>query len=64
MVVLATDAAPGGQTGYYKVMVKVTNLDEPGKVTLTTSTANGTPQYLVGATLTATAEDGDITNTT
>ncbi|MYA49220.1 MAG: cadherin repeat domain-containing protein [Chloroflexi bacterium] len=64
VVVLAADAATGGQTGYYKLTVKVTNEDEPGKVTLTTSTTNGTPQYLVGATLTATAEDGDITNAT
>ena len=61
VVVLAADAATGGQTGYYKVTVKVTNDDEPGTVTLATSTTNGTPQYLVGATLTATAEDGDIT---
>ena len=34
-----------------------------GKSPVTTSTPNGTPQYLVGATLTATASDGDITNT-
>ena len=64
VVVLAADAATGGQTGYYKVTVNVTNVDEPGTVTLATSTTNGTPQYLVGATLTATAEDGDITNAT
>ena len=64
VVVLAADAATGGQTGYHKVTVKVTNVDEPGKVTLVTDTVGGTPQYLVGATLTATAEDGDITNAT
>ena len=64
VVVLAADAATDGQTGYYKVTVEVTNEDEPGKVTLATDTTNGTPQYLVGATLTATAEDGDITNAT
>ena len=50
-----------GQTGYHKVTVEVTNEDETGTVTLATNTANGTPQYLVGASLTATAEDGDIT---
>ena len=64
VVVLAADAETGGQTGYHKVTVMVTDEDEPGKVTVTTNTANGTPQYLVGATLTATAMDGDITNAT
>ena len=64
VVVLATDAATGGQTGYYKVTVNVTNVEEPGNVTLATGTTNESPQYLVGATLTATAEDGDITATT
>ena len=49
VVVLATDAATDGQTGYYKVTVEVTNVDEPGTVTLATNTAGGTPQYLVGA---------------
>ena len=47
----------------------VTEVDEPGEVTLATDTTSstgvgagaGTPQYLVGATLTATAMDGDIT---
>jgi serralysin len=62
VVVLAADAATGGQTGYHKVTVKVTNLNESGTITLATSTDNGTPQYLIGATLTAIAEDGDITN--
>ena len=63
VVVLAADAATGGQTGYHKVTINVTNVSEPGKITLATNTANGTPQYLVGATLTATATDGDITDT-
>ena len=54
----------GGETGYHKVTVTVTNVNEPGKVTLATDTDDGTPQYLVGATLTATASDGDITNAT
>ena len=61
---VSADNCTGGETGYHKVTVTVTNVNEPGKVTLATSTANGTPQYLVGATLTATASDGDITNTT
>ena len=65
VVVLASDAATdGGMMGYHKVTVEVTNVNEPGKVTLATSTSDGTPQYLVGATLTATASDGDITNAT
>ena len=64
VVVAAADAEEDGQTGYHKVTVKVTQVNEPGTVTLVTSTDNGTPQYLVGATLTATAKDGDITNTT
>ncbi len=64
VVVLASDAENGGQTGYHKVTVNVTNLNEPGKITLATDTTNGTPQYLVDANLTATAEDGDITDAT
>ncbi len=64
VVVAASDAETGGETGYHKVTVTVTNVNEPGKVTLATSTDNGTPQYLVGATLTATASDGDITDAT
>ena len=62
VVVLASDAATGGQTGYHAVTVKVTDVNEPGKITVATSTSNGTPQYLVGAILTATASDGDITD--
>ncbi len=55
-----------GKAAYHKVEVKVTNMDEPGKVTLgaTGGVTTGTPQYLVGTTLTATASDGDITNAT
>ena len=64
LVADACPASPGGEAGYHKVTVEVTNVNEPGKVTLVTSTDNGTPQYLVGAMLTATASDGDITNTT
>ena len=64
VVVLASDAATDGMMGYHKVTVEVTNVNEPGKITLATSTSEGTPQYLVGATLTATASDGDITNAT
>ena len=64
VVVLAADGSTPPNTGYHKVMVKVTNLNEPGKITLATDTSGGTPQYLVGATLTATAEDGDITSAT
>ena len=64
-VALDNNACPDtGKAGYHAVTVKVTNMDEPGTVSLATSTVNGTPQYLVGAILTATAEDGDITNET
>ena len=69
-----TATAPAENASYHQVTVEVTKVDEPGKVTLATShTDNVTPQYLVGAsgatpagatTLTATAEDGDITNAT
>ena len=62
VVVAASDAETDGETGYHKVTVTVTNVNEPGKVTLRSNTENGTPQYLVGAILTATASDGDITN--
>ena len=62
-VALVSNACPDtGEAGYHKVTVMVTNMNEPGKVTLATSTPDGTPQYLVGAILTATASDGDITN--
>ena len=61
--VVVAAAAGAGPTGYHKVTVNVTNVDEAGKVTLATDTTNGTPQYLVGAQLTATASDGDITDT-
>ena len=47
-----------------QVTVMVTDVDEPGTVALATSTTDGTPQYLVGATLTATASDGDISGDT
>ena len=60
----ACPVSPDGEAGYHKVTVKVTNVNEPGTVTLATSTPGGTPQYLVGATLTAMAKDGDITDGT
>ena len=62
----ASDACTGGITGYHKVTVMVTKVDETGKVTLaaTAGVTTGTPQYLVGTTLTATASDGDIKHTT
>ena len=67
VVVAACDVSAAecadGETGYHKVTVMVTDVSERGKVTLATNTLNGTPQYLVGATLTATVSDGDITNT-
>jgi hypothetical protein len=64
VVVLAADAETGGQTGFHKVTVKVTKVDEPGTVALVTDTSDGTPQYLVGTELTATVTDGDITDPT
>ncbi len=53
-----------GNASYHKVVVEVTNLGETGKIALaaTGGVTTGTPQYLVGTTLTATASDGDITN--
>ena len=70
VVVAAADAAAGGQTGYHKVTVMVTNVDEAGEVTWAVD-ANGdnTPdtvmvrQFQVGAILTATVSDGDISGT-
>ena len=60
---VAADDCTGGQIGFHKVTVKVTNIAETGKVTLATDTpGTPTPQYLVAATLTATASDGDITD--
>ena len=72
VVVLAADAETGGQTGYYKATVMVTDVDEPGEVTWTvdpdgagTLTANVPPappimQFQIGAVLTASATDGDV----
>ena len=74
VVVSAADAATGGEAGYHKVTVKVTNVAEKGKVTWTVdpSTVSGVDandpddgempimQFQVGAVLTATATDGDI----
>ena len=58
-------ATDPGQTGYHKVDGQGHNVNEPGKITVVHQhLRNGTPQYLVGATLTATAEDGDITSAT
>ena len=68
VVVLATDAATDGQTGFHKLTVKVTNVAEAGKVTWTVapdgSTVQSVTQFDVGALLTATAEDGDISGDT
>ena len=63
-VALVSNACTG-VPGYHKITVEVTDANnEQGKVTVVTSTSSGTPQYLVGATLTATASDGDISNAT
>ena len=63
-VALEAGGTCGGNTGYHKVTVEVTNVNEPGKIDLVaTNPADGTSQYLVGQILTATASDGDITGT-
>ena len=68
VVVAASDAATGGQTGFHKVTVKVTNVAEAGKVTWTVapdgSTVQSVTQFQVGAQLAATATDGDISGAT
>ena len=68
VVVAATDAATNGQTGFHKVTVKVTDVDEAGKVTWTVDPdGNGVQsvtQFQVGAALSATATDGDIAGDT
>ena len=63
---LATDGTCEGNASYHKIVAKVMNLDEQGTVSLaaTAGVTTGTPQYLVGTTLTATAKDGDITAAT
>ena len=75
VVVTATE---GTETGYHKVTVKVTNVAETGKVTWTvdpdgaadTTLAANTPpakpilQFQTGATLVASATDGDIAGAT
>ena len=74
---MAADAATGGEMGYHKVTVKVTNVAETGKVTWTidpdgtggldpTNVNGGSPivQFQVGAALTASVTDGDVSETT
>ena len=63
---VAVMASDGTTNGYYKVIVTVTNIDEPGKVTWTVNPAGAalTParslrQFWAGAQLTATVTDGD-----
>ena len=72
VVVVASDAEAGGVMGYEKVTVKVTNVDEDGKVSWTvdpdgfddggshTVTMPKLTQFQVGASLMASVEDGDI----
>ena len=65
-VALSGGACPAtGNASYHKVVVEVMDLDETGEIALaaTAGVTTGTPQYLVGTTLTATVTDGDITNT-
>ena len=70
VVVAATDAEFGGVTGYHKVTVMVTDVDEDGEVSWTVD-ADGTGgadtpklrQFQVGASLIASVEDGDISGT-
>ena len=79
VVVSAADGTGAdAETGYHKVTVKVTNVDEPGKVTwtvdpdgaatvLNAADVNGgdpITQFQVGAMLTASVDDGDIAGTT
>ncbi len=68
VLVVATDDSPTrGPMGYHQVTVKVTNVDEAGKVSWTTDAdADGTEddpklmQFAVGAQLVASVTDGDI----
>ena len=70
VVVVASDADTGGQMGYHKVTVKVTDVKEDGEVSWTVDhDANNTAdtpkliQFQVGAILTAIVEDGDLGGT-
>ena len=73
----ACPASPDGQAGYHALTVKVTNVDEDGKVTwavdpdgdgtLTAAAVNGGApivQFQVGASLTASVADGDVSGAT
>ncbi len=67
---VVVSASDGTETGYHAVTVKVTNEDEPGKVTWTVDhDADASPdtpklaQFDVGTILTASATDGDIAGT-
>ena len=75
VVVLASDTADDGQTGYHKVTVMVTDVAETGEVSWTvdpdgdgSSPVNVPPakpimQFQVGARLMASVDDGDIKGT-
>ena len=68
--------SPEGQAGYHKVTVKVTKVAEMGEVTWTIAPATGVTandpddgempimQFQVGAVLTASATDGDVSGAT
>ncbi|MDE2941582.1 MAG: hypothetical protein OXP10_04485 [Chloroflexota bacterium] len=67
VVVAASDAATGGNVGYHKVTVKVTDEAEAGEITVTLSgsaSAATAMQFRFGTVLTAVVEDGDVSGTT
>ena len=66
--VTATDTAATPNTDTFTVNVKVTNVNEPGKVTWTIVPASGVSatnvvQFQIGAVLTAAVTDGDVQGT-
>ena len=66
VTVRASDGTTGETRGYYKIVVRVTDVEEPGKITVTVdpdgtgdASAQDLLQFQPGAVLTATLTDGD-----
>ena len=67
VVVVASDAVTGGNMGYHKVTVKVTDVAEAGKIEVALSgsaSAATAMQFRFGTILTATVTDGDVSGAT
>ena len=63
-VALAADGTCPGNTGYHKATVKVTDVNEPGKLEVAVGTAGNKLQFRNTSVLTGTLTDGDVAGPT